>query len=124
MAIFRNTRRLEPREIVNLRNEQLRLLYPPLLQGRHGANMTECPLWKVVMIDVDLALERFRQVFPRAKAAGRQDRADAAVAARDQTVGLGMARWDEAVLAALCVADPICSHVRPHSFFHRSSNFS
>ncbi len=29
--------------------------------------MTECPLWKVVMIDVDLALERFRQMFARAK---------------------------------------------------------
>jgi hypothetical protein len=115
---------VKPREIINLRNEKIRLLYPPLLQGRHGPNMTECPLWQVVMIDVDLALERFRQVCPRATAAGRQDRADADVAARDQAVGLGMARWDEAVLAVLCVADPITAMLDHTLFLHGSSNCS
>ena len=57
-------------------------------------------------------------------AAGRQDRADADVAARDQAVGLGMARWDEAVLAVLCVADPITAMLDHTLFLHGSSNCS
>ena len=69
--------------------------------------MAECPLRKVVIIDVDIALEYFRQVFPSAAAAGRQDLADAAVEALDHVISLGMARWDDAVLDALFVTDPI-----------------
>ncbi len=71
--------------------------------------MTQCPLWKVVIIDVDVALQGLCQVLPGAKAVGRQDLADAAVKALNHTVGLGMARRDEAVLDGLCVTVPIAA---------------
>ena len=69
--------------------------------------MTQCPLWKVVIIDIDIALQGLRPLLAGAKAVGRQDLADAAVKALDHAVGLGMARRDEAVLEVRCVADPI-----------------
>ncbi len=63
--------------------------------------MAECPPRNESIIDVDIAPQRLRQVFPGAAAAGRQDLADAAVKALDPAVGLGMAQWDEAVLKVL-----------------------
>ncbi len=92
---------IKPREIINLWNEQFRLLELPVCEGRHGAHMAECPLRDVVIIDVDITLERLRQVLARAAAAGRQDLADAPVAALHHAVGLRMARRDEAVLKVL-----------------------
>ena len=47
---------VKPREIINLRNEQLRLLELPLFQGCHRAHMTQGPRWQVVIIDLDIAL--------------------------------------------------------------------
>jgi hypothetical protein len=69
--------------------------------------MTQCPLWKVVIIDIDIALQGRRQVLTGAKVVGRQDLADAAVKALDHPVGLGMARRDKAVFNVLLVADPL-----------------
>jgi hypothetical protein len=71
--------------------------------------MTQGPLWNVVIIDLDIALQGRRQVLPGATAVGRQDLADAAVKALDHAVGLGMARRDEAVLEVRCVADPVAA---------------
>ena len=51
--------------------------------------MPERPLRKVVIVDVDIALPGLRQVL--ARAAGRQDFADAAVKGRHSAMGLGMA---------------------------------
>ncbi len=72
--------------------------------------MAECPL-REVMVDVDIAPQGRRQVLTRAAATGRQDRAEAAIAARDHAVGLGMARRDEAVLKVLCGTDPIAARL-------------
>ena len=74
-----------------------------------GADVTQCPLRKVVIIDVDRAPQRRRQVLPGAAAAGRQDLADAPVAALHPAVGLGMARRDEAVLKVRCGTDPVAA---------------
>ena len=71
----------------------------PLLKRFMGADVTQGPLWKVVIIDVNRAPQRRRQVLPGAAATGRQDLADAPVAALHPAVGLGMARRDEAVRA-------------------------
>ena len=71
--------------------------------------MAECPLRKVVIIDVDIAPQGRRQVLTRAAATGRQDLADAAIAALDHAVGLGMARRDEAVLNVLCGTAPVAA---------------
>ena len=69
--------------------------------------MTQCPLGKVVIIDVDIAQQGLRQLLTGAKTVGRQDLAHAAVAALNHAVGLGMARRDEAVLDVLFLADPV-----------------
>ncbi len=69
--------------------------------------MTQCPLWKVVIIDGDIALQGLRPLLTGAKVVGRQDLADAAVKALDHPVGLGMARRDKAVFNVLVVPDPV-----------------
>ncbi len=69
--------------------------------------MPERPLRKVVIVDVDIALPGLRQVL--ARAAGRQDFADAAVKARHSAMGLGMAVGMEAVLTVLCGAGPVAA---------------
>ena len=74
-----------------------------------GADMAQCALGDVAIVDAGIALQGLRQVLPGAKAVGRQDLADAAVKALEHTVGLGMARRDEAVLDVLCVTDPIAA---------------
>ncbi|MBP8290014.1 MAG: hypothetical protein KAX51_09460 [Chromatiaceae bacterium] len=68
--------------------------------------MPERPLRKVVIGDVDIALPGLRQVL--ARAAGRQDFADAAVKARHSAMGWDGGR-DEAVLAVLCGAGPVAA---------------
>ena len=77
----------------------------PLLEGFCRADVPERPLRKVVIGDVDIALPGLRQVL--ARAAGRQDFADAAVKGRHSAMGLGMAGRDEAVPAVLCGAGPV-----------------
>ena len=69
--------------------------------------MPERPLRKVVIGDVDIALPGLRQVL--ARAAGRQDFADAAVKARHSAMDLGMAVGMEAVLTVLCGAGPVAA---------------
>ena len=69
--------------------------------------MTQCPLRNVVIVDVDIALQGLHRVFPGTEAAGRQDLADAAVAALDHAVGLGMSRRDDAVLDVPFGTDPV-----------------
>ena len=71
--------------------------------------MTQGPLWNVVIINVDIALQGLRQLLTGAKTVGRQDLANAAVEALNHAVGLGMARRDEAVLKVLLVADLIAA---------------
>lgn len=57
--------------------------------------MAGCPLRKVGIIDVDIALKGARQVFPGAAAIGGQDLTDAAVDTLDPAVGLRLAGRDE-----------------------------
>ena len=52
--------------------------------------MTQGPLWKVVIINVDIAPQGRRQVLTGATAVGRQDFADAAVKGRHSAMGLGL----------------------------------
>ena len=78
----------------------------PLLEGFCRADVPERPLRKVVIVDVDIALPGLRQVL--ARAAGRQDFADAAVKARHSAMGWDGGR-DEAVLAVLCGAGPVAA---------------
>ena len=81
------------------------------------ADVTQCPLRKVVIIDVDRAPQRRRQVRPGAAAAGRQDLADAPVAALHPAVGLGMVRRNEAVLKVRCGTDPVAARLAPRLTF-------
>ncbi len=75
---------IKPQEIINLRNEQFKQPEVPLSEGFHRANMTQCPLWNVVIIDIDIALQGLRQVLPGAKVVGRQDLAASVIEGRNK----------------------------------------
>lgn len=87
--------------------EQIWLLLMPLLPRRHGADVAACALRDVVMVDADVADQGVVQVLAGMAAVGGQDLGEAAVAARDPAVGLGVARCDEAMRDGVGGADAI-----------------
>ena len=60
-----------------------------------------------MIIQPHLAAQGVRQTLGRIETGGRQHRADAAIEAFHPAVGLGMARFDEAVIKVLCGTDPV-----------------
>ena len=98
---------VKTRQIIYIRMEQIWLLLMPLLQRRHGADVAACALRDVVMVDADVADQGVVQVLAGMAAVGGQDLGEAAVAARDPAVGLGVARCDEAMRDGVGGADAI-----------------
>lgn len=98
---------VKTRQIIYIRMEQIWLLLMPLLPRRHGADVAACALRDVVMVDADVADQGVVQVLAGMAAVGGQDLGEAAVAARDPAVGLGVARCDEAMRDGVGGADAI-----------------